>query len=281
MTENLAYYPRRGYGQISETAALSLGLLGNASGAFALSDVLEDSKVGRDLCARPEVPYRTRAFAAYGLGLLARAAPSIDVRRFAVHHLAAELEADRSAAHDVQVACVIALGLARLDDAGSASADDVPSASRRAEVAFLLGWLADKKRPDAVRACAPVAVARLIGSADGPLKTALATACCDVIANPNGEPVVMRQSAASESPRTNSITMKSSPCSATTSSVGTTFGCCTRAASQASSRNIVTNSGSFAYCGCSFLIATVREKPTGPESRPKCTVAMPPEAISP
>jgi len=27
------------------------------------------------------------------------------------------------------------------------------------------------------------------------------------------------------------------------------------------------------------LIATVREKPTGPSNRPMCTVAMPPDAI--
>ena len=41
---------------------------------------------------------------------------------------------------------------------------------------------------------------------------------------------------------------------ATTSSVGTTLGCRMRAASRASSRNIDTNSGSSANCGCSRLI---------------------------
>ena len=62
---------------------------------------------------------------------------------------------------------------------------------------------------------------------------------------------------------------------------GTTFGWRMRAASRASSRNIATNSGSLANCGWSRLIATVREKPTGPSRRPRCTVAMPPAAISP
>jgi len=33
--------------------------------------------------------------------------------------------------------------------------------------------------------------------------------------------------------------------------------------------------------GCSRLMATVREKPAAPWSRPKCTLAMPPEAILP
>ena len=34
-----------------------------------------------------------------------------------------------------------------------------------------------------------------------------------------------------------------------------------------------------ANCGCSRLIATVREKPTGPTRRPKWTVAIPPAAM--
>jgi hypothetical protein len=76
------------------------------------------------------------------------------------------------------------------------------------------------------------------------------------------------------------MTRNSSSSSATTSSVETTFGCRTRAASRASSRNIVTNSGSFANCGWSRLIATVRENPAGPSNLPRCTVAIPPAAIS-
>ncbi len=84
----------------------------------------------------------------------------------------------------------------------------------------------------------------------------------------------------SDSPCTYSMTRKSSPSLATTSSVGTTLGCRMRAARRASSRNMATNSGSSANCGCRRLMATVREKPTGPSSRPKWTVAIPPDAIS-
>ena len=84
----------------------------------------------------------------------------------------------------------------------------------------------------------------------------------------------------SDSPCTYSITRKSSPSVATTSSVGTTFGCRMRAASLASSRNIETNSGSFACCGWRRLMATVRAKPACPRCRPRYTVAIPPEAIS-
>ena len=54
-----------------------------------------------------------------------------------------------------------------------------------------------------------------------------------------------------------------------------------RAARRASSTNTETNSGSFANWAWSRLIATVREKPTGPSRRPRCTVAIPPDAIVP
>ncbi len=57
------------------------------------------------------------------------------------------------------------------------------------------------------------------------------------------------QSSASDAPATYSMTRMSSPSSATTSSVGTTFGWCTCAASRASSRNASTKRCVFANCG--------------------------------
>ena len=72
----------------------------------------------------------------------------------------------------------------------------------------------------------------------------------------------------SDSPGMYSMTRKSSPSRATTSSVETTFGWWMRAATRASSMNIATNSGSFANCAWRRLIATVRENPACPSSRP-------------
>ena len=72
-----------------------------------------------------------------------------------------------------------------------------------------------------------------------------------------------RRSRASDSPGTYSITTNSSPSVATTSSVETTFGWRIRAASRASSRNMATNSGSFARGGCSRLMATVLREAHG------------------
>jgi hypothetical protein len=75
-------------------------------------------------------------------------------------------------------------------------------------------------------------------------------------------------SEASDWPCTYSITRKSSPASEITSSVCTTFGWTSRDAIRASSMNIAQSSGCFANCGCRRLMATVREKPAGPFSRP-------------
>ena len=75
-----------------------------------------------------------------------------------------------------------------------------------------------------------------------------------------------------------SITRKSG--SSWTSMVATTFGCRTRAASRASSRNIATKSGSVAMWGCMLLMATSRSNPPAPSARPRYTVAIPPDAMA-
>ena len=91
--------------------------------------------------------------------------------------------------------------------------------------------------------------------------------------------LTLLMSCESVSPWTYSSTKKSSFFWATTSSVGTTFGCRMREASRASSTNMDTKPRSETYCGSIRLIATVREKPIGPSRRPRCTVAIPPDAI--
>jgi hypothetical protein len=83
----------------------------------------------------------------------------------------------------------------------------------------------------------------------------------------------------SASPATYSITSSSSDPSSTTSSVAITLACRIRLAMRASSSSIAANAGSRASCGCSFLMATTREKPAAVSKRPKCTLAIPPVAI--
>ena len=74
--------------EISETAAISLGILANPASIDTLSDLLFDTEKGRAMVARKEVPYRTRSFAAYGLGLIGAASGTDSERQRIVQQLA-------------------------------------------------------------------------------------------------------------------------------------------------------------------------------------------------
>ncbi len=57
--------------QVSESAALAIGILGEPDGLDVLRALLRDNKEGKQLVKRPQgVPFRTRAFAAVGIGLI-------------------------------------------------------------------------------------------------------------------------------------------------------------------------------------------------------------------
>lgn len=181
--------------EVSESAAIALGILGDTSAATVLVDLLDDTEAGRTFVGRPEVPYRTRAFGAYALGLLGRSSTNGDVTRFVVHHLASALVNDHASARDVQVACVIALGLVPLQDAGRANSSTSPAASRSAQFAFLASWMGDKSRPEVVRVYAPIALVH-VAQDDPALRDALVAACCDVLASPTSSSAALSQSAA-------------------------------------------------------------------------------------
>ena len=100
---------------IRESALVALGLAGHEAQAPTLAAILRDQEAGRGALGGVEsVDPRRRAFAAYGLGLLAAQSEREDVRVFAVHHLAEGLEADTSVERDLAVACAHALGLIHL-----------------------------------------------------------------------------------------------------------------------------------------------------------------------
>src|SRR5262249_21733310 len=101
--------------EISETAAVALGILANPRAVPILEQLLTDSPGGRALVARPEVAYRTRSFAAYGLGLIGARTRSEEDRRHVVAVLRKTLEADDTKTRDLGVSCVIALGMVPLD----------------------------------------------------------------------------------------------------------------------------------------------------------------------
>lgn len=106
--------------EIRETAALAIGIAGRAAHGEAqlLADLVLDRPAGR-AAHGGEVDDRTRAFAAYGLGLLADRVQDAATQRLACDTLTQALADERIASRNVLVAVVHALGLLRVagDDA--------------------------------------------------------------------------------------------------------------------------------------------------------------------
>jgi len=138
--------------RVVEAAALALGILREPHSIPVLTDLVLDTPAGRQAVARHQVPQRTRAFAAYGLGLIASACPYEGLRET----LAATLqEGSRpSPTHDLPAACIQALGLFPGEDAPEL----VPG---------LLAVLRDGRRPEPVRAQVPGALAKLLARQGG------------------------------------------------------------------------------------------------------------------
>lgn len=152
--------------EVRESAVLALGIAGRESALPILSSLARDDGDGRKLVDRAEVGDRTRAFAAYGLGVLAWRSEDNALKQH-VHDLLLPLLQDPEIKdRDLRTAAVTALGLL-LDD---------PTVSAHKRLAWqtvegLLAWFqADLGRGDeTVQAHAPTAIARLLGRGSTPL----------------------------------------------------------------------------------------------------------------
>jgi HEAT repeat protein len=175
--------------EVAETAAVALGILGGEKDIDLLVALLSGQRV-EPLRSLPSE--RTRAFAAYSLGLVGRSAGGYQRLRV-VHSLVQALERDLEqplAARDVSVACVLALGLIELpfdgERAGPVGSAVQASASRRPlglvsredQVRWLL-WLFDQPRADVLtRAQVPISLGRLLGGAGDAQREAALTRLC-------------------------------------------------------------------------------------------------------
>jgi len=154
--------------EISETAAVALGILANPSSIPTLESLLQDRPEGRRLVDQPEVGYRTRAFAAYGLGLIGAKASNEGDRQHVVEILRKALEADDTKTRDLKVSCIIAMGLVPLETIESSAQPTekggrvAPETSRTAQLDYLLSFLQDESQNYYVRAHCPGSLARLL-----------------------------------------------------------------------------------------------------------------------
>jgi HEAT repeat protein len=152
--------------EVRESAVLALGIGGRAAALPLLSALARDDAAGRRLVDRAEVGDRTRAFAAYGLGLLAWRSDDVALRRQAHDVLLPLLTEPTADDRDLRTAAVTGLGLLRRDGDGAGH--------RRLAwqtVEELLHWYQrDLGRGDEiVQAHAPVAIGRLLGRGTGAL----------------------------------------------------------------------------------------------------------------
>lgn len=161
--------------EISETAAVALGILANDASVELLTQLMNDDPAVRSFLGKSEVPFRTRAFAAYGLGLIGHATSDNELRKQVATSLALILNSPSFSKRDLKVAAMVSFGLTPVDRASmegsfaSLSPEQLAGSSRGEQIAYLLGYYdetnrrTDKKtRHYRVRAHAPTAMARLL-----------------------------------------------------------------------------------------------------------------------
>ena len=146
--------------EVRETATLSLGIAGRREAFPLLRDLFGDTLAGRRVADRAEVRKRTRAYAAYGLGLLARRAGDAKLAQEVYEVLWTALQDERYDDRDLTTAIVSAIGVLRRDVGRSA---DKRLAWQAAE--DLTEWFARDlgATRESLQAHAPTAVARLLG----------------------------------------------------------------------------------------------------------------------
>ena len=141
--------------EISETAALALGILGSEEHIELLNSLITHGSYGLEAVGRTnEVPFRTRSFAVYALGLIANKSHDVEVISSIAYNLRETLATDQSSYKDVKIAAVVSMSLLRLDED-----------TQKEQVEFLLEYFRNENNDHLVRAHIPEALSHtLIGA---------------------------------------------------------------------------------------------------------------------
>jgi len=150
--------------EISETAALALGILGHESNVDLLKSLAADSPDGRKALGQTEVPRRTRTFAVYALGLVGGHTAEDSVKADILDELRAQLLDEATATRDIAVACTISMGLFTPEAVGLEFVDNAsPSlTTSHAQIGFLMDLFQDSKTNPFVRAHAATSMVRVL-----------------------------------------------------------------------------------------------------------------------
>lgn len=190
---------------IQETAAIALGILGELRDIPWLEAIVgSDVRTLRGAGVRVESPIsaRTRAFAAFGLGLIGQRAQAAD-RHLVVQVLMRHYERERHAqvGRDVAVACLNSIGLTPLPfhEGATKTVDlrsmslDWPARTRQEQIAWLANPLGLAAVPELDRAQVPIALARLC--ADVPasrLKEQVLANLIELVRTSGGQPLLQQ-----------------------------------------------------------------------------------------
>ncbi len=184
--------------EVAETAAIALGVLANPADLSLLGEIVADGESAREACGKDgSLPLRTRAFAAYALGLVAERVDNEDYRRWIAHQLIGVLGTSKAATRDIPVAALMSLGLIALDpNAGPQVGDGepAPTSSALALYEWVADWFEDPRRDAQVRAYAPVAMAHLANRAGEASRADCVQRLARGLETGSTESVVVRQS---------------------------------------------------------------------------------------
>jgi HEAT repeat protein len=154
--------------EISETAAVALGILANDESFLTLNSLVHDDADGRNHVGSGEVSWRTRSFAAYGMALLGARTAEEEIRSKIVENLINVLETEQSPNRDIKVACLVSLGLVPLEQIHPSTPPaegelPAPQTCRIGQIEYLIRYFENAKDNHyLVRAHVPAALARLL-----------------------------------------------------------------------------------------------------------------------
>lgn len=191
---------------IRETAILSLGISGHEGSYGVLRAIVLDQDEGRRATGRAETgcDVRSRAFAAYALGLLGSRTTIEPLRQLVVQDLVTILEDSREAQSDLKVAAALAYGLVPMRSAPAHRAEDEaslgPWATRGRQLEFAVAFCFSEGRDD-LRPIERAHMARSIGlllqgAGDDVRSATIARFVKVLTGRTRPDPVEIRQSAA-------------------------------------------------------------------------------------
>jgi HEAT repeat protein len=188
MASEIKKFLTNGSQEVAETAAVALGILANDANTKLLIAMMEDDtsalrNAPNNLQITGDLATRTRAFAAYGLGLIGYRTTDATVRA-QINDACVKLldgEGKTLGTRDIQVACLTSMGLTALPVEVTSTPEGAATTTttlrtRGDQLKWLMKFYLDETNNFMIRAHAPIAMGRLLTGLDDPaLKAEVAT----------------------------------------------------------------------------------------------------------